>query len=66
MIIYLYKSIMQKDQPKKQIRELYKKRINTLDMTEVEESDRTIRVTKQTFTYDDENKLTDARVERLL
>ncbi|MBR1454549.1 MAG: CHAP domain-containing protein, partial [Lachnospiraceae bacterium] len=26
---------------------------------------RTIRVTKQTFTYDDENKLIDARVERL-
>ena len=34
-------------------------------MTDVEENNRTIRVTKQTFTYDDENKLTDARVERL-
>ena len=46
-------------------REPYRKKINLLDMEEVEESDHTIRVTKQTFTYDDENKLTDARVERL-
>ena len=46
-------------------REPYRKKINLLDMEEVEENDRTIRVTKQTFTYDDENKLTDARVERL-
>ena len=46
-------------------REPYRKKINILDFSEVEENDHTIRVTKQTFTYDDENKLTDARVERL-
>ena len=34
-------------------------------MAPLKETDSTVRVTKQTFTYDDENKLTDARVERL-
>ena len=46
-------------------REPYRKKVNTLDIKPIEESDRTIRVTKQIFTYDDKNKLIDARVERL-
>ncbi len=46
-------------------REPYKKKVSLLDIDAIEETDRTIRVTKQTFTYDDENKLIDARVERL-
>ena len=46
-------------------REPYKKKISLLDIDAIEENDHTIRVTKQNFTYDDENKLTDARVERL-
>ena len=46
-------------------REPYKKKVSLLDIDKIEENDRTIRVTKQNFTYDDENKLTDARVERL-
>ena len=46
-------------------RELYRKKVSLLDIDAIEENDHTIRVTKQNFTYDDENKLTDARVERL-
>ena len=46
-------------------REPYKKKVEALDITPKEESDRTIRVTKQTFSYDAENKLIDAKVERL-
>ena len=41
------------------------KKVETLDIEPIVESNYTIRVTKQTFTYDDENKLIDARVERL-
>ena len=46
-------------------REPYKKKTKLLDINKTVENDRTIRVTKQNFTYDAENKLTDARVERL-
>ncbi|MBP3200156.1 MAG: DUF4474 domain-containing protein, partial [Lachnospiraceae bacterium] len=46
-------------------REPYRKKVSLLDIEKTEENDHTIRVTKQNFTYDDENKLTDARVERL-
>ena len=46
-------------------REPYRKKVSLLDIDAIEENDHTIRVTKQNFTYDDENKLTDARVERL-
>ena len=46
-------------------REPYRKKVSLLDIEKTEENDHTIRVTKQTFTYDAENKLTDARVERL-
>ena len=46
-------------------REPYKKKTKILDINKTVENDRTTRVTKQTFTYDDENKLIDARVERL-
>ena len=46
-------------------REPYRKKVSLLDIEKTEENDHTIRATKQTFTYDAENKLTDARVERL-
>ena len=46
-------------------REPYRKKVSLLDIDVVPETNNNIRVTKQNFTYDDENKLTDARVERL-
>ena len=46
-------------------REPYRKKVSLLDIDRQEENDHTIRVTKQNFAYDAENKLTDARVERL-
>ena len=46
-------------------REPYKKKTDIFDLDSIEENDQTIRVTKQTFTYDAENKLIDAKVERL-
>ena len=45
-------------------REPYRKKVSLLDIDVVPETNN-IRVTKQNFTYDDENKLTDVRVERL-
>lgn len=46
-------------------REPYRKKVSLLDIEVVLETNQNIRVIKQNFTYDDENKLTDARVERL-
>ena len=46
-------------------RESYKKKIKPLDIDIIKETDKTIRITKQNFTYDKENKLIDAKVERL-
>ncbi|MBP3201755.1 MAG: hypothetical protein J6M39_08930 [Lachnospiraceae bacterium] len=46
-------------------REPYRKKVSLLDIEVAPETNSNIRVTKQNFTYDAENKLTDARVERL-